>query len=135
MLQRINYEVFALVPTLLKLHSTGVYHYPNVPEQGKPLSESTLVKSIESTMDFTRKDYTRPIIAGRFLIGEFRDGQDRPYLMIVNKDLQHGFRFRLQTKQPVAKMYMISSWSGEEKVMATDMNWIAPGSGMLLRLE
>jgi hypothetical protein len=130
MLQRINFEVFALVPTLLKLHSTGVYHYPDVPEQGKPLSESTLVRSIESTMD-----YTRPIIAGRFLIGEFRDGQDRPYLMIVNKDLQHGFRFRLETKQPVAKMYMISSWSGKEEVMEQDMNWIGPGSGMLLRLE
>jgi hypothetical protein len=55
--------------------------------------------------------------------------------MIVNKDLQHSFRFRLEAKQPLAKMHMISPWSGEEEVLATDMNWLAPGSGMLLRLE
>jgi hypothetical protein len=34
MLQRINFEVFALVPTLLKLHSTGVYHYPREVDRG-----------------------------------------------------------------------------------------------------
>ena len=37
MLRRINNQIHALAPTLIRLHSTGVYHYPDVPEQGQPL--------------------------------------------------------------------------------------------------
>jgi hypothetical protein len=81
MLQRINNEIHALAPTLIKLRSTGVYHYPDVPEQGTGLGASRLVKSVEMT-----QRYVRPPVGARFLIGEFEDAQGRPYFMIVNKD-------------------------------------------------
>src|SRR5690349_16244590 len=45
MLQRINNQIHALAPVLIRLHSTGVYHYPDVPEQVQPLAASKLVES------------------------------------------------------------------------------------------
>ena len=44
MLRRINNQIHALAPTLIRLRSTGVYHYPDVPEQAKPLSQSELIE-------------------------------------------------------------------------------------------
>ena len=44
MLRRINNQIHALAPTLIRLDSTGVYHYPDVPEQGRPLSSSTIIR-------------------------------------------------------------------------------------------
>lgn len=130
MLRRVNNEIHTLAPVLQKLSSTGVYHYPDVPEQGRPLAESKVVKSIEIT-----QDYYRPATAGRVLIGEFEDGQRRQYFMIVNKDLKNPFRFRIELKQPERKMYAVSSFTGIEELFVDDMNWLAPGSGMLLRVE
>lgn len=49
MLRRINNQIYALAPTLIQLHSTGVYHYPDVPDQAQPLSASKLIESVEMT--------------------------------------------------------------------------------------
>ena len=68
MLRRINNQIHALAPTLIRLHSTGVYHYPDVPEQGRPLGQSKFIEAVEMT-----QRYVRPPVAGRFLIGEFED--------------------------------------------------------------
>jgi len=57
---------------VLKLRSTGVYHYPSAPDYGKPLAEAKLVKSVVMTQRLVRAP-----AAGRFLIGEFEDGQGR----------------------------------------------------------
>ena len=67
-MRRINLEIAALAPTILKLRSTGVFHYPEVPDQGKPAAASRLVRSIEMT-----QRYVKPPVAGRFLVGEFED--------------------------------------------------------------
>ena len=42
MLRRINNQIHALAPTLIRLRSTGVYHFPDVPDQAKPLAQSKL---------------------------------------------------------------------------------------------
>ena len=52
MLRRINKQIHALAPTLLKLRSTGVYHYPLAPAQAQLLSQSRLVESIVMTQNF-----------------------------------------------------------------------------------
>src|SRR5215470_18107779 len=52
MLRRINNQIYALAPTVIRLHSTGVYHYPDVPEQSHPLSRSRLVEAVEMTQRF-----------------------------------------------------------------------------------
>src|SRR5689334_4304015 len=107
MLRRINNQIHALAPVLIRLQSTGVYHYPDVPEQGTALSASKLVESVEMT-----QRYVRPPVAGRFLIGEFTDDQNRPYFLIVNKDLKNSFQFRVHLRQPGRQLMRISPYSG-----------------------
>jgi hypothetical protein len=129
-LRRINNQIHALAPTLKGLKSSGVYHYPDVPADCRPLVESKLVESIEMT-----QRYVVPPIQGRFLIGEFQDGQGRPYLMLVNKDLSHSFRFKVNLRKPYQKLTHISPYSGQEEPFGQEMDWIAPGAGHLFRLE
>jgi len=129
MLQRINNEIHALAPTMIKLRSTDVYHCPDVPEQNTGLAASRLIKSVEMS-----QRYVRPPVGARYLIGEFEDEQSRPYFMIVNKDLTQSFRFRVELK-PEGKLIRVSPYSGREEPFGREMNWLAPGAGVLLRVE
>jgi hypothetical protein len=130
MLRRINSQIHALSATLVRLHSTGVYHYPDVPEQAQPLSTSKLVGAVEMT-----QRYVRPPVGGRFLVGEFEDANSRPYLLIVNKDLKNSFQFKIRLKQEGRKLIRISPYSGQEESFGREMDWLAPGAGILLRVE
>jgi hypothetical protein len=129
MLRRINKQIHALAPTITALNSTGVYHYPDVPEQARPLSESRLVESVEMT-----QRHVRPPVAGRFLVGEFEDEQRRPYFLLVNKDLNHSFQFRVRLRKG-GKLFRVSPYSGREEPFGREMDWLAPGAGVLLRVE
>ncbi len=130
MLRRINNQIHALAPMLTRLHSTGVYHYPNVPDQGQPLSASRLIESVETT-----QRYVVPPVAGRILIGEFEDDAKRPYFLIVNKDLKNSFQFRVRLRQEGRKLIRISPYSGKEEAFGREMDWLAPGAGILFRVE
>ncbi len=129
MMRRVNNQIHALAPVLKKLKSTGVYHYPDVPQECRPLSESKLVQSIETT-----QRYVVPPVQARFLIGEFVDDQGRPYLMLVNKDLYHSFQYKI-TLRWTAKLIHVSQYSGAEEEFGREMDWIAPGAGHLFRIE
>ena len=130
MLRRINNQVHALALTLKTLKSTGVYHYPDVPAECRPLNESKLVESVELT-----KRYVVPPAQGRFLVGEFQDTQGRLYLMLVNKDLNNSFRYKIHFRNSTRKLIHISQYSGEEEPFGYEMDWIAPGAGHLFRVE
>jgi hypothetical protein len=130
MLRRINNQIHALAPVLVRLRSTGVYHYPDVPEQASPLAASKLIDTVEMT-----QRYVRPPVAGRFLIGEFEDDQNRPYFLLVNKDLKNSFQFRVHLRRTDRKLVRISPYSGKEEPFGREMDWLAPGSGILFRLE
>ena len=130
MLRRINKQIHALAPTVTKLRSTGVYHYPDAPDQGRPLSESNFIRSVETT-----QRYVRPPVAARFLVGEFEDDRGRPHFLIVNKDLNNSFRFAVNLKQEGRKLTRISSYHGQEEPFGREMDWLAPGAGILFRVE
>jgi len=129
MLRRINNQIHALAPTIVRLRSTGVFHYPDVPEKAAPLSQSALIDGVDMT-----QRYVRPPVAGRFLIGEFEDWERRPYFLIVNKDLRNSFQFRIRLKQPSHKIMRVSPYSGEEQPFGREMDWLAPGAGILFRV-
>ena len=129
-LRRINLQVQALSPTLARLHSTGVYHFPDVPEQGHPLSESRYVRSVELS-----QARNEPSLPGRILLGELEDESGRPYCMIVNKDLTNSFSFQIELRQPYRKLIRVSSYTGEEEDFGGEMSWLAPGAGILFRVE
>ena len=130
MLRRINNQIHALAPTLIRLHSTGAYHYPDVPEQSQPLAASKLIRKVEMM-----QRYVRPPVAGRFLIGEFRDNSDRPYFLIVNKDLRNSFQFQVELRQVGHKLVRISPYSGKEEPFGREMDWLAPVAGILFRVD
>ena len=129
-LRRINNQIHALAPALIRLHSTGVYHYPDVPEQAHPLSSSKWIRNVEMT-----QRYVRPPVGGRFLIGEFEDSAGRPYFLIVNKDLKNSFQFKIELKQEGHQLVRISPYSGKEEPFGREMDWLAPGAGILFRIE
>ncbi len=128
MLRRINNEIRMLTPTMVRLKSTGVYHYPAVPEQGQPLAASKLVESVEMTQRLVRSP-----AGGRFLIGEFEDEQGRPYFLLVNKDLNNSFQVKIRLRKP-GKLWEVSAYSGKEEEFGGEMEWIAPGGGKLFRV-
>jgi hypothetical protein len=132
-LRRINGEINALAPTLAKLRSTGVYHYPDVPKHGRPLSESGLVRWISMVKD--EDGYVPPSVEARFLIGEFENENGGTYMMIVNKDLTYSFRFDIEFKRKVHRILRINPYTGQEEPFTGEQNWLAPGGGILLRIE
>jgi hypothetical protein len=129
-MRRINLQIHALAPEMVKLRSTGVYHFPDVPEYAKPLSQSTLVRRVTMSQRLVRQP-----VQGRFLIGEFQDAQARPYLMIVNKDLHNSFQFAIELKQEGRKLVRVCNYSGREEEFGREMDWLAPGAGLLFRIE
>ena len=129
MLRRINNQLRMLVPTMTHLKSTGVFHYPSVPEQGQPLSASKLVESIEMTQRFVRSP-----AGGRFLVGEFADEHGRPYFMLVNKDLNNSFQIKIHLRKSGGKLWQVSQYSGKEEAFGGEMEWLAPGQGVLFRI-
>jgi len=130
MLRRINNQIHALAPTLKRLKSTGVFHYPDVPPECRSLIESKLVESVEMTQRFVV-----PPVQGRFLLGELEGPHGRPYLMLVNKDLNNSFRYKINLRGAGKKLIHISPYSGIEEPFGFEMDWIAPGAGHLFRVE
>ncbi len=130
MLRRINLQIQELAPTLIHLRSTGVYYSENVPFGCKPLSQSRLVEGIEMTAPALR--IPPP---ARFLIGEFEDEKGQPYLLLVNRDLQHSFRFQIRLKQAGKKLSQVSPYTGNEEPVTGGNNWLAPGAGALLHVK
>jgi hypothetical protein len=129
-LRRINLQIHALAPELLKLRSTGVYHFPDVPEYGQGLSLSKLVRRVSTFQRLVRQP-----AQGRFLVGEFEDAQGRLYLMIVNKDLHNSFQFAIDLKQESGKLVRICNYSGRAEEFGREMDWLAPGAGILFRVQ
>jgi hypothetical protein len=114
-IRRVNHQLHALLPTLLKLRSTGVYHWPVSTAAGTPL-----LKDIKTS--------------AQLLIGEFTDGAGRPYVLLVNKHLSESFSFNPEPWKQGAVFYRVSAVTGKESLFGGESVWLAPGSGMLLRL-
>ncbi|MBI5083680.1 MAG: hypothetical protein HZB13_03655 [Acidobacteria bacterium] len=115
-LRRITNQIHALAPVLVKLRSTGVYHWPVSTAAGTPLLEGV-----------------GP--GAKLLIGEFADPSGRPYVMLVNKSLRDSTSLRLQPRLAGAKIFRISPVTGREGPFGGEGNWLAPGAGVLLRIE
>lgn len=114
-LRRVNNQLLTLLPTILKLRSTGVYHWPVSTAAGTPL-----LKDIRTSAEL--------------LVGEFTDDAGRPYVLLVNKNLSESFNFNPVPWKSGATFYRVSPVTGKESPFGGESVWLAPGSGMLLRL-
>ena len=74
-------------------------------------------------------------MAARFLVGEFEDDQGHAYIMIVNKDLTYSFKFETFFNRPVGHIQRVNPYTGALEPFNEEQNWLAPGGGILLRLD
>ena len=128
-LRRLNGEIRALAPWLVKLHSTGVYHSAPLPEGAEPIAQSTLVQQVRATT------FESPPVAPEYLIGEFRNNDGHPFLMIVNKSLKYSIRYAIDLKDPDQHLVLVSPYTGQLVAFAGEMNWLAPGAGALFEVK
>jgi hypothetical protein len=128
-LRRLNNQIRELAPWLIKLHSTGVYHSAPLPEGAEAIAQSQLVKQVRAT------NFQSPPVEPEYLIGEFRDDQGHPFLMIVNKSLKYSMRYAIDLKNQDQHLVLVSPYTGQLVSFTGEMNWLAPGAGALLEIK
>lgn len=116
MLRDVNLQLHRIGPVYARLHSVNVFHHPHVPEGCRGLESSLLLDSVGG---------------GDLLVGEFEDGGGRPFVMIVNKDLERSCTFDLRFKDP-GEVHFVNAYTGTMMPWVGENNWLAPGQGMLL---
>jgi hypothetical protein len=55
--------------------------------------------------------------------------------MLVNRDLSHSISFSIKLKQPQMHIKRISPYTSQEEDFGGEMDWLAPGAGVLLKLR
>jgi hypothetical protein len=119
MLRNVNLQLHKLGPVYIGLKSLHVFHHPNVPHGCAGIETSRLVARLEGD---------------ELLVGEFEDGQGRPYALAVNKSLHRSTSFDLQFKQ-AGPVHVINAYTGQAEPWAGEQIWLAPGQGMLLGVD
>jgi hypothetical protein len=119
-MQSVNRQVQKLAPTLLALHSDEVYHFGQPPTgcQGPPAA--SLVVSINNT---------------NFMAGDFTHRNGTRYAMIVNKDLTYSHVCVPQFRTPPRRVRCVSVQTGRLTPFINEITWLAPGAGVLLKLD
>jgi len=117
-LRHVNLQIHRLGPVYLQLKSINVFHVPDIPED---------CHGIESSR------YLDEVSGGSFVVGEFVGPGDQPYVMVVNKELQHTRRYVMSFKE-TGKIWHTSPYSGETRPLDNEDCWLAPGQGVLLSL-
>ena len=119
MIRSINLQIHALAPVYCKLKSINVFHTDHIPRISQGVQSAKLVESISDAS---------------LLVGEFTDADGKPYIMVVNKNMQSSVNFDVQFKEK-GRIMLISqfgqglwSFDGEQK-------WLAPGCGALLTVD
>jgi hypothetical protein len=119
-LQNANFQIAALAPTLLQLTSDDVYHLSNVPTGCHGSTNNDLIKSTE---------------AGDFMVGDFTHRDGSRYVLMLNKDVRQSVpcvpRYRIAPK----RVQFVSPYNGRLSDFAGENCWLAPGQGVLLKVE
>ena len=119
-LQNVNLQVAKLAPTLLALESNDVYHFGTVPGGSHSPTDKNLLESINGT-DFMAGDFTH------------RDGSR--YILIVNKSVIKSTYCQPKFRTPPRRVRMVSPYTGQLTDFSGEQTWLAPGQGVLLKLE
>jgi hypothetical protein len=117
-MQNVNLQIEKLAPTLLKLSSDRVYHFGDVPAGCSGPADESLVKAI----------------GGPMLVGDFTHADGTSYVLIVNKGFANSIVCAPQFRAPVARLELVSAYTGQLAPFEGEQVWLAPGQGALLRL-
>jgi hypothetical protein len=123
-LRSVNRQVHNLAPILTRLRSDDVYHFGEVPKFNHGAGANSLVKDAGN--------------GGQVVVGDFTleaDGRSDRYVMIVNKSLTQSWCCNPTFAKPPQKVLYVSPITGEVKPYPAPYYWLAPGQGVLLKLE
>lgn len=120
-LRNVNRQVQSLAPVLLKLNCDDVYHIGEVPERNHGPGEQSLVKAVGS--------------GEGWVIGEFTHEDGSRWIMAVNKSLTLSGFFRPEFSVPVKSLKYVSPVTGELRPYPNPWYCVAPGQGVLLKVE
>jgi hypothetical protein len=119
-LQNVNLQVQKLGPTLMQLKSDDVYHIGNLPPGTKGSTTNNLVSGVSGD---------------NFVVGEFTHRDGSRYAMIVNKDLAKSRPCSPQFRTAPKRLQHVSPYSGALTPFEGEYVWLAPGQGVLLKVE
>jgi len=119
MLRRVNLQIHRLGPTYLKLKSVNVFHHPEAPEGCQGIETSKHLSEISG---------------GNLLVGEFVNADNRPAVIVVNKDLRQSACLKLAFRS-TGKIRKTNAYLGVSQNFSGEHSWLAPGQGVLLTLE
>ncbi|MDR2775968.1 MAG: hypothetical protein LBC19_14780, partial [Tannerella sp.] len=119
MIRNINLQIHALAPVYCTLKSVNVFHVGNVPRNGQGISSAVHLRSIGE---------------GNLLAGEFVDPDNKPYLLIVNKDIRQSVQLKVAFKKD-GKILIVSPYGKGKVRFEGEHDWLAPGAGALLTIE
>jgi len=118
MLREVNLQVARLAPTLLKLKSDAVYHFGEVPTDGRGPADDSLVEAVEGPM----------------LVGDFTHEDGSRWAMIVNRSFTDSIACRPAPRVEGTTLEQVSPFTGRLEPYDGERIWLAPGQGVLLRL-
>ena len=120
-LRNLNRQVANLAPVLLKLRSDEVYHVGEVPERNHGINDKSLITGLES--------------GTQFIIGDFTHEDGSRWVMVVNKDLKQSAFCRPKFRKPAKSLKYLSPVTGRIELFPNPWYALAPGQGVLLKLE
>ena len=119
-IQNVNLQVQKLGPTLLQLTSDDVYHIGKIPSGSKEPPTNSLVSGVSGN---------------NALVGEFTHGDGSRWVMVVNKDFAKSFPCAPQFRKAPKRLRHVSPYSGDLIPFEGEYVWLAPGQGVLLKVE
>jgi hypothetical protein len=119
-LRNVNLQIQTLAPTMLQLTSDRVYHVGTVPPGGHGPGEESLVTAVAG---------------GDYCVGDFTHADGTSYVMIVNRSTTASAACAPTFRKPVKQALRISPYSASVVPFTGENIWLAPGQGVLLKLE
>ncbi len=120
-LRLVNRQVRNLAPYLLELRRQDVYHVGEVPDRNHGPNERTLIKTFKQGQ--------------QWLVGDFAHEDGSRWALVVNKDLRRSAFCQPEFNVLVKSIQYVSPVSGELRSYPFPWFALAPGQGVLLRLE
>lgn len=120
-LREVNRQLSILGPIIKQLRSTGVYFTSPAPADSLSLLPGMCVEKLETETPM--------------MVGEFVSANGIKYVMMVNLSLEKSAKFKLTTKIPNERIWIVST--GENGYLVeTDFNegyWLTAGAGVLIK--
>ncbi len=119
-LQNVNLQIAALAPTLLQLNCDDVYHLNNVPDGCHGSTEKDLIAGMEG---------------GDFMAGDFTHRDGSRYVLVLNKNVYKSAGCMPHYRIAPKRVQFVSPYSGQLGNFEGEECWLAPGQGVLLKVE